>query len=244
MMDAHDKMAPARRGIAGIRERLQSIEAAIARGEAPPPLLLPWLRRRAWHDPSTFEWAATLAAETAAIRSELEQLLRDGRGLRPYVEPAGALHDRGDWNVFYLRFWGERFDGNCAGCPITARLVDAIPRLSGSIIFSGLTAGTHIPAHNGGTNAQLTFHLPLIVPQGCSMRVGTETRTWHEGELVVFDDSYDHEVWHRGDRDRWLLIGQVWHPDLSSEEISFLETALQAVLQPYRALARQGARDA
>ena len=28
------------------------------------------------------------------------------------------------------------------------------------------------------------------------------------------DDSFEHEVWHEGDRDRVVLICDIWHPEL------------------------------
>ena len=42
------------------------------------------------------------------------------------------------------------------------------------------------------------------------------TPTWKEleGKFVVFDDSFDHEVWHEREGDRVVLIVDLWHPDL------------------------------
>ena len=42
--------------------------------------------------------------------------------------------------------------------------------------------------------------------------------TWREGEFFVFDDSFEHEVWHRGDVDRVVLLINFWHPDLPESE--------------------------
>ena len=33
---------------------------------------------------------------------------------------------------------------------------------------------------------------------------------------MVFDDSFEHEVWHDGDSPRLVLIADIWHPELSS----------------------------
>ena len=43
-------------------------------------------------------------------------------------------------------------------------------------------------------NTRLICHLPLIVPNGCWLRVGNETREWEEGKLLIFDDSIEHEA--------------------------------------------------
>lgn len=42
--------------------------------------------------------------------------------------------------------------------------------------------------------------------------------------MFIFDDSYDHEVWNEGNSTRILLIFDVWHPDISDEEIKFFDT--------------------
>lgn len=43
-------------------------------------------------------------------------------------------------------------------------------------------------------------------------------RTWKEGKLFVFDDSFEHEVWHNGTTTRLVLIVDVWHPELTEDE--------------------------
>ena len=86
------------------------------------------------------------------------------------------------------------------------------------ILFSRLAAGARIPPHTGMINTRLICHLPLIVPPGCGFRVGGERREWREGELLVFDDTVEHEAWNHGDSDRIILIFDIWRPELSAEE--------------------------
>lgn len=35
---------------------------------------------------------------------------------------------------------------------------------------------------------------------------------------MIFDDSFEHEVWHNGTALRLILIIDVWHPDLTNDE--------------------------
>ena len=70
------------------------------------------------------------------------------------------------------------------------------------MLFSCLKPGTHLRPHCGSTNTRLTAHLGVVIPPGCSIRAADETREWTEGECIVFDDSFEHEVHHRGDSDR------------------------------------------
>ena len=39
-----------------------------------------------------------------------------------------------------------------------------------------------------------------------------------EGKCLVFDDSFEHEVWHRGASRRVVLLLNIWHPDITQEQ--------------------------
>lgn len=82
-------------------------------------------------------------------------------------------------------------------------------------MFSVLAPHTHIPPHHGETNARLVVHLPLIVPEKCTYRVGFEHRRWAVGETLIFDDSIEHEARNDSDELRVVLIFDVWNPLLS-----------------------------
>ena len=85
-------------------------------------------------------------------------------------------------------------------------------------LAAGIEPGARIPPHHGVMNARLICHLPLILPPGCGFRVGGETRAWREGELLVFDDSIEHEARNDGDELRVVLIFDVWNPLLEPAE--------------------------
>ena len=46
---------------------------------------------------------------------------------------------------------------------------------------------------------------------------------WQEGKALVFDDAYEHEAWNHTESDRIVLIVDVWHPGLSTDEMTLLE---------------------
>jgi aspartate beta-hydroxylase len=56
----------------------------------------------------------------------------------------------------------------------------------------------------------------LRVPEGSGIRVGDSTRRWVEGEVVVFDDSFEHEAWNDGPGPRIVLVLDIWHPELNT----------------------------
>ncbi|XP_054089651.1 uncharacterized protein LOC105209240 isoform X2 [Zeugodacus cucurbitae] len=151
-----------------------------------------------------------------AIRDEALSLLgRRGN----YLDETESLRDTGDWQQFELYSRGQRRVQNCQKAPITCGLIEKFTAAAGcrrgQVKFSIMQPGTHVHAHCGPTNCRLRAHLGLVVPPGPRLRVAEEERTWNEGEFLIFDDSFEHEVWHNGTSLRLVLIIDVWHPDLS-----------------------------
>ena len=64
------------------------------------------------------------------------------------------------------------------------------------------------------------------------MRVAEESRAWETGKCTVFDDSYDHEVWHEGTEERVVLLFDVWHPDLSKGEVKAIQDMFAMAMDP------------
>lgn len=199
-------------------------------------LYYPFLPADEFFDRGHFPWFAELEARTDAIREEALALVANGSAaIRPYVrQEAGtpdnkwsALDHSLDWSACFLWEYGVKNEEVCARCPETAAALDAIPqnRVPGkapSAFFSILKPGAHIPPHTGVTNTRAIVHLPLVVPPGCSFRVGGETREWRVGEAFAFDDTIEHEAWNRSAEPRIVLILDVWNPHLDAAEQDLL----------------------
>jgi len=202
----------------------------------------PFLAAEEFIERDHFPWLGDLEAATGAILAELEAILADPEpGLTPYISlPSGVPENKWsgldkslNWGAFHLWKEGQRFEEACSRAPRTAALVESLPvcRIDGrspNVFFSILKAGSHIPAHTGVTNVRSVVHLPLIVPDGCEFRVGGETRDWVKGEAFIFDDTIEHEAWNRSDRDRVVLIFDVWNPYLSDHERAMICRLYQA----------------
>ncbi|MFD1693056.1 aspartyl/asparaginyl beta-hydroxylase domain-containing protein [Azotobacter chroococcum] len=105
-------------------------------------------------------------------------------------------------------------DSGCQQCPETARILSAVPGLN-SAFFSILGPGAHIPRHTGVTKRILTCHLALVTPtpaERCRIQVAEQTASWREGECLVFDDTYPHEVWNDTEETRVVLLIQFKRP--------------------------------
>lgn len=208
----------------------------------------PFLPADEYFDRELFPWFKRLEAAASFIRDELAGLLMgDDAGLRPYVAMApgtppnkwSALDRKLDWSALHLWKEGEQVEEACRRAPRTAEFVETLPlcRIPGrapTVFFSLLKAESHIPAHTGVTNTRAIVHLPLIVPEGCTFRVGGETRPWVEGEAFAFDDTIDHEAWNPTPHDRAVLILDVWNPHLSETEQAVI-TRLFAVADEIKA---------
>ncbi|MDI1443021.1 aspartyl/asparaginyl beta-hydroxylase domain-containing protein [Polyangium sp. 6x1] len=185
-------------------------------------LYFPGLRARPWHDTAEFEWVARAEAAYEACRREAEALLDQNVRFSPYEDPdTKELGWRG-WDTFPFYVTGKKYPRSCARCPETVRLIDSLPHGTRQGMFSKLNPGAHITPHSGGSNIVLTCHMGLIIPEGCGIRVGSETRAWQEGKCLIFDDSYMHEAWNRGTSVRVVLLWDIWHPELTPIEIQAL----------------------
>ncbi|XP_067630048.1 uncharacterized protein Asph isoform X2 [Eurosta solidaginis] len=154
-----------------------------------------------------------------AIRDEALKLLsEDGH----FLDEAESLRDTGNWQQFELYARGQRVIKNCEKAPFTCELIEKFGAAAGcrrgQVKFSVMQPGTHVHAHCGPTNCRLRAHLGLVVPPGPRLRVANEERFWSEGKFLIFDDSFEHEVWHNGTSFRLVLIVDVWHPDLSAHQ--------------------------
>lgn len=111
----------------------------------------------------------------------------------------------GRWSVFGLYNLGEKLESNCALCPHTTQLIEAVPGMV-TAGFSSLAPDTHLTAHVGLTNKVLRYHLGLVTTENCAIRVGARTRSWTPGSCFVFDDTTEHEAWNRGAETRVILL--------------------------------------
>lgn len=209
--------------------------------QQPTSFYYPRLPQIPFYDPAEFGWTAALAAALPAIRAEAEAVMAHGDGIAPYVEADPDRPNKGHalladarWSAFHLFRNGLPIADHAARCPATmAALAQApLPRIAGTApmaLFSILAPHTHIPPHNGMLNTRLICHLPLIVPDGCRLRVGAETRDVRAGEVLLFDDSIEHEAWNDSDAPRAILLFEVWRPELTEAERQALTVMFETV---------------
>lgn len=72
--------------------------------------------------------------------------------------------------------------------------------------------------------------------RACWLRVGPITAGWKEGQVLVFDDSFQHEAANYAASARLVLIVDIWHPDLTDSEVRLLELIRKAQLRAAKAM--------
>uniref|UniRef100_A0A7N6B4M3 Un-named hu7910 n=1 Tax=Anabas testudineus TaxID=64144 RepID=A0A7N6B4M3_ANATE len=152
------------------------------------------------------------------IRDEALAMMDQNTGV--FIPEEENLREKGEWGQYTLWQQGRKVGNACQGVPKTCSLMERYPEATGckrgQIKFSVMQPGTHVWPHTGPTNCRLRMHLGLVIPkQGCRIRCTNQTREWEEGQVLIFDDSFEHEVWQDADSYRLIFIVDVWHPELT-----------------------------
>uniref|UniRef100_A0A3P8WLS9 Aspartate beta-hydroxylase n=1 Tax=Cynoglossus semilaevis TaxID=244447 RepID=A0A3P8WLS9_CYNSE len=155
------------------------------------------------------------------IRDEALSVMDQNTGM--FVPEEENLREKGEWGQYTLWQQGRKVGNACQGVPKTCALLERHPEATGckrgQIKFSVMQPGTHVWPHTGPTNCRLRMHLGLVVPkQGCRIRCTDQIREWEEGKVLIFDDSFEHEVWQDADSYRLIFIVDVWHPELTHNQ--------------------------
>jgi len=184
-----------------------------------PLLYFPFLTAKPFHEKD--ENAELLEHHADSIRQEFYAI--DESFYKKH--PATLVRD-GKWDTFSLFRNGVKDETNCKLCPQTTRIVEQLPHCCnwhGMAYFSVLQPGVHIPAHCSYTNGRLRYHLGLETPENVWIRVKEDIRYWTRDNCLIFDDSFEHEVFHKGQTPRVAFIIDLWHPELTQTERNILE---------------------
>jgi hypothetical protein len=114
------------------------------------------------------------------------------------------------------------------------KTIECIKKLKyfyGWAFISILKPGTEIPKHRGRYNHKLTCHIGIDGLEGCKFYIDNHTDNhinnkciqWEKGEYFIFNDFSYHNVCHDGKRDRIVLIFDLFHPELSYNEIESIK---------------------
>jgi aspartate beta-hydroxylase len=136
-----------------------------------------------------------------------------------HEQTAISANDGRDWRLFILKAYGIENPQNMEACPVLSSVVAGAPDvISASISY--MAPNKHIPSHRGPFRGVLRFYLPLAMPKAADgspaavLKIdGLEYRL-SDGECLLWDDTYPHEVCNRSDEVRIVLLLDVRRPNM------------------------------
>eukprot|EP00435_Cladocopium_sp_Y103_P008854 s125_g2.t1 len=191
------------------------------------PEFFPGLRAKPWWEVDEIdkpEWVEKVVAGLPYVQGELADLLEDNE---EYLISDSVKNDvmGGGWSGFRLRRLGAWLSRNCELFPKTVQLLKQsdVPLAMRGVIVARQVPGTGVQPHSDGRNFFLTAHFGLSVPPDCAITVGGEERPWKEDDCIILDTSFMHSTRNDSDEDRFVLVVDFWHPDLTIPEREALE---------------------
>ena len=196
---------------------------------SPPEQFEPGFNAMPWWDPADFAVGRLLTERS-------EELLRE---LQPYASRAPWRTDQGvPYELIEAGAWRQLSlyedttgwdDELCNELPVTCGYLHDLQssvagqrELGTKVKLFELGPGAALRPHFGVTNRRIFLHFAVNLPSsGTSfVRVGSgEEHAWvSPGQLMLFDDSFEHEVWNEAAEPRHVLGIELLHPDLAALE--------------------------
>lgn len=113
----------------------------------------------------------------------------------------------GKWSKIYLKWYADPPRYAERLFPETMAVLKECPDLH-LAMFSKLAPGARILPHWGPFAGCIRGHLGLITPKSdeCFIIVDGRKRRWRNGEMLFFDDTYEHEVHNNTNEERVVLF--------------------------------------
>jgi len=153
-------------------------------------------------------WEA-IRAEAIEVAASLSRIPRFHEVMREQADISD--NDGRDWRMYIMQAYGVRFPRNLARCPTLAGIVAGTPDVL-SASFSYLAPGKHVPPHRGPFRGILRGYLVLSMPldaegrPAATLTVDGHDHRLHDGEFMLWDDTFTHEVRNASDEVRVVLL--------------------------------------
>lgn len=164
-------------------------------------------------------WEA-LRDEAMAVATQMQRVPRFHE-IMPEQADISA-NDGRDWRMYIMKAYGHVSQDNLARCPTMAKLLRNSPEVL-SATYSFLAPGKHVPEHRGPFRGVLRFHLGLSMPRDADGNLGAILWIDHKpvlldnGDCLLWDDTYPHELLNATDHVRAVLLLDVWRPEMPAD---------------------------
>ena len=117
------------------------------------------------------------------------------------------------WKRFYLKWYDAKHPSAEQLCPQTVALLAQIPGVKAAM-FAELPPEGKLNPHRDPFAGSLRYHLGLSTPNdaACYIDVDGIRHVWHDGQSVLFDETYVHEAHNKTDQTRIILFCDVERP--------------------------------
>ena len=112
------------------------------------------------------------------------------------------------WRKFYIKWYGSIVDEAYKLCPKTCELISQLPEVK-LAMFSILEPGSKIKRHEGPFKGCFRYHLGLNCPKDAFIIVDNIKYGWKDGDDILFDDTFTHEVNNLSNKVRIILFCDV-----------------------------------
>ncbi|HEJ8053852.1 TPA: aspartyl/asparaginyl beta-hydroxylase domain-containing protein [Serratia marcescens] len=187
-----------------------------------------------------FPDAERFTAQWRQIREEALTVAHDLHNIPRFHEimiqqESISANDARDWRMFIMKAYGQPIARNLARCPALAALIASSPDvLSASLSF--LAPGKQVPPHRGPFRGILRGYLVLDMPKrtdgapAAVLKVDGREYRLHEGEFMLWDDTFEHEVWNDSPQVRTVLLLDIRRRDMPGG-LRLLSSAIIALVR-------------
>lgn len=112
------------------------------------------------------------------------------------------------WLNYPLYYGGHKFSKNLEKVPALARLLETVEDKINIAGLSLMTPHAVLPSHTdstGPTYNSMAYHLGIVVPEGCFLRVKDKKFYEKNGKSIIFNSEYMHSAENNADTDRIIL---------------------------------------
>ena len=148
------------------------------------------------------------------IRKEYQQIKNKLKPIKgdKYFEDDIIKTDK--WERFYIKWYSDISKEVIQQLPKTTKLLNQCQNIQ-LAMFSVMKPGTIVYPHRGPYRGSLRVHLGLECPsmeEGCYITIDNKKYGWKDGEFLIFDDTYTHEVQNNSDKERVVLFMDISRP--------------------------------
>lgn len=189
-------------------------------------LYVPGLGAGPYFDPRSLP-SLNGAAELAAIQIEAQEAFRQRKLLTDHSDlvVGNAPSAQAGWDCLYFRKEFTDVGETHRLFPATSAYLRR-HRLATEALFFRLASQTSIEPHSDCANYVATVHLSLA-ESPAKIIVSDVEKGYVAGETLFFDSTFVHSVENIAAFPRDILLFNVWHPDLSDDEVAALELIRQ-----------------